>query len=424
MPGDGLVEDYLRLGLRLGRHIDGMVDAYYGPAALAEAVAAEPVTPAEQLVAEARSLLAALAAGEPLDSSTAPGGSGVEDSSAPARRHWITAQVIGLRTTCTKLAGEPIGYADEVEACYGVRPSRVDVEVLEQAHRQLDEVLPGSGPLAERLVAWRESHGVPVDKLRSAVDSLAEDLRDRTRELFGLPDGEHVSFELVSNEPWSGFNYYLGDLQSRVAINTDLPVLSTGLAHLVAHEAYPGHHTEHSRKEVGLVRRRQWWEESIFLVGTPQCLLAEGLADLGLEVAWGRNPEARVAEHMAPLGIHYDAEVVAAVAGAGEALGAVRTNAAFRLHEDGADPDTVIDEVARWGLLPRDRAAKAVEFLTHPTWRAYLTCYVEGFPLCRAFTAGDPARFERLLAEQLTPSDLADQIALDAAASLTANAAD
>ena len=72
--------------------------------------------------------------------------------------------------------------------------------------------------------------------------------------------------------------------------------------------------------------------------------------------------------------------------------------------------------MARWGLLPRDRAAKAVEFLTHPTWRADLTCYVEGFPLCRAFTNGDPARFERLLAEQLTPSDLIEQIALDAAA--------
>jgi len=200
-----------------------------------------------------------------------------------------------------------------------------------------------------------------------------------------------------------------------VAINTDLPVLSTGLAHLVAHEAYPGHHTEHTRKEVGLVRRRRWWEESIFLVGTPQCLLAEGLADLGLEVAWGRHPEQTVAEHLSPLGIRYDAEVVAAVADAGEALGAVRTNAAFRLHEDGADPDTVIDEVARWGLLPRDRAAKAVEFLTHPTWRAYLTCYVEGFPLCRAFTDGDPARFDRLLSEQLTPSDLLDQIARDGA---------
>ena len=99
------------------------------------------------------------------------------------------------------------------------------------------------------------------------------------------------------------------------------------------------------------MRRRQWWEESIFLVGTPQCLLAEGLADLGLEVVMGRRPEAVVAEHLRPLGIRYDAEVVAAVAEAGEALGAVRQNAAFRLHEDGADPDTVTAEVARWGLL-------------------------------------------------------------------------
>jgi len=411
----GLVEDYLRLGLRLGRHIDGMVDAYYGPPALAEAVAAEPVVPPEELVAGARALLADLAAGEPLD------GPAAEDSSVPARRHWISAQVVGLATTSARLAGEPIGYADEVEACYGVRPTRVDEEAMVDAHRRLDEVLPGSGPLAERLVTWRESHAVPVDKLGPAVHSLAEDLRARTAELFGLPEGEHVEFELVANEPWSGFNYYLGDLQSRVAINTDLPVLSTGLAHLVAHEAYPGHHTEHTRKEVGLVRRRQWWEESIFLVGTPQCLLAEGLADLGLEVAWGRHAEATVAAHMAPLGIRYDTDVVAAVADAGEALGAVRTNAAFRLHEDGADPDTVIDEVARWGLLPRDRAAKAVEFLTHPTWRAYLTCYVEGFPLCRAFTAGDPARFERLLSEQLTPGDLVDQIARDAAAALAAD---
>ncbi len=101
------------------------------------------------------------------------------------------------------------------------------------------------------------------------------------------------------------------------------------------------------------------------------------------------------------------------MAEAGEALGAVRQNAALRLHDDGADPDTVVDEVARWGLLPRDRAAKAVEFLLHPTWRAYITCYVEGLPLCRPSWAATPARFERLLSEQLTPEDLLDQIARD-----------
>lgn len=309
-------------------------------------------------------------------------------------------------TTARRLDGEPMGYADEVEACYGVRPGRVPDETFVEAHRRLDEVLPGTGSVADRLVTWRESHAVPMDRLRPAIDSLAEDLRARTRSLFGLPDGEHVEFELVSNQPWSGFNYYLGGLSSRVAVNTDLPVLSTSLAHLVAHESYPGHHTEHTRKEMGLVRRREWWEESIFLVGTPQCLLAEGLADLGLEVVMGRHYEATVADHLRPLGIRYDTDVVAAVAQAGEALGAVRQNAAFRLHEDGADPDTVIAEVERWGLLSTDRASKAVEFLMHPTWRAYLTCYVEGLPLCRRYVGGDPDRFDRLLSEQMTPADL------------------
>jgi hypothetical protein len=414
MTDSGLVSDYLTLGLRLGRHVDGLVDAYYGPPERSAAVAVEPVYPPEQLVAGARALLAAIDAGEPLDPPPAAAGTG--DGAAPSRRHWLRAQVLGLLTTARRQSGEPIGYADEVEACYGVRPRRVDEEVLEDAHRRLDEVLPGSGPLADRLVAWREAHAVPVDRLRPAIDSLAEDLRARTRARFGLPDGEHVDFELVTGQPWAGFNYYLGDLQSRVAVNTDLPVLSTGLAHLVAHESYPGHHTEHTRKEVGLVRHRHWWEESIFLVGTPQCLLAEGLADLGLEVLMGRRPEEAVAAHLRPLGIRYDAETVATVAEAGEALGAVRQNAAFRLHEDGADAETVTAEVARWGLLSWDRAAKAVEFLTHPTWRAYLTCYVEGLPLCREFVAGDPSRFERLLSEQLTPDVLQEQIRADRAA--------
>ena len=408
----GLVERYLTLGLRLGRHIDGLVDAYYGPPGWADATAAEGLRSPAQLVVEARGLLAGIDAGEILGS-PATGAVGGDDA-ASARRHWLRAQVLGLLTTARRLAGDPIGYADEVEACYGIRPSRVDEAVLEGAHRRLDEVLPGTGPLADRLVAWRESHAVPVDRLPAAMSSLADDLRERTRAMFGLPDGEHVEFELVSDQPWSGFNYYLGGLRSRVAVNTDLPVLSTGLAHLVAHESYPGHHTEHTRKEVGLVRRRQWWEESIFLVGTPQCLLAEGLADLGLEVVMGRRPEEVVAGHLRPLGIRYDSEVVAAVAEAGEALGAVRQNAAFRLHEDGADTDTVTAEVARWGLLSRDRAAKAVEFLTHPTWRAYLTCYVEGLPLCRAFVNGDPDRFDRLLSEQLTPDVLEAQIRTDA----------
>jgi hypothetical protein len=401
-PG-GAVGRYIDLGLALGRHVDGLVDAYYGPPAPAARAAAAPPAPPEKLVAEARALLGSLDAGAPLDADNA-----ADDglSLTAARRRWLRAQVVGLLMTARRLAGEDVTYVDEVEACYGVRPSPVPEDEIAAAHRRLSEALPGTGAIAPRLIAWREAHVVTPHRLPDAIASLAEELRDKTHQLFGLPDGEHVDFELVTNKPWSGFNTYLGDLHSRVSVNTDLPVLSTSLAHLVAHEAYPGHHTEHSRKEVGLVRRRHWLEESIFLVGTPQCLIAEGLADLGLETVLGTRPESAVAAHLRPLGIRYDAEVVAAVAEAGEVLGAVRGNAAWRLCVDGADPEVVVDEVARWALLPPARAAKAVEFLLHPTWRAYISCYVEGLPLCRRFVAGDPTRFARLLTEQLTPADL------------------
>ena len=109
---------------------------------------------------QARALLGDLDVGEPL------GDPGLEAESGAgadaARRHFLRSQTVGLLTTARKLAGETIGYADEVEACYGVRPRRFDEAGFEAAHRSLEEVVPGTGPLAERYVAWREAQAVPA----------------------------------------------------------------------------------------------------------------------------------------------------------------------------------------------------------------------------------------------------------------------
>jgi hypothetical protein len=389
-----VVARYIELGLRLGRHVDGFVDAYYGPPEVAARVEAEPPRPPAELRSDAGRLMADLDAGDGADEVEA------------TRRRWIRAQAAGLYTSASKLAGAPIAYLDEVEQCYGARPALVPDDDFAAAHRQLDVVLPGDGPLRDRYIAWREAHAVPPERLEPAIRSLADDLRERTEQSFGLPEGERIEWIFETDKPWAGFNYYEGGLRSRVAINIDLPVLSLGLGHLVAHEAYPGHHTEHTRKEAGLVRQRRWREETIFLVGTPQCTMAEGLADLGVEVTFGRRPEAIVAEHLGPLGVRYDADVAGQVAEAGEALSWVRSNAAIHLHDGGWPVEDVVAYLERWALLPRNRASKAVQFLTDETWRAYSHCYTEGLALCRAYVSGDPSRFERLITEQVLPSDL------------------
>ena len=394
VPVPGLVERYVRLGLALGRHLDGLVDAYYGPPAWKAEAEAGPPHPLPALVADAARLVADL-------------DGGADPEVAGRRRAWLRAQAVGLHTVGRSLAGEAVPYLDEVEASYGVRPGPVAEDALVAAHRRLDEALPGTGTLRDRVIAWREAHTVPPEQLEGAIRSLAEDFGERTRRAFGLPDGEHVDWVLEADKPWSGFNYYRGDLTSTVAINVDLPVQSLVLGHLVAHEAYPGHHTEHCRKEVGLVRQRGHLEEAIFLVGTPQCLLAEGLADVALEALLGEGFESVLAPHFASLGLRYDADEAAAVRGALASVSKARGNLALMLHDEGRPHDEVRDWAERWLLLPRVRAEKQLAFISDPTWRAYIFCYTEGVELCRAFVAGDPARFERLLTEQLVPADLA-----------------
>ena len=118
-----VIERYLTLGLRLGRHVDGLVDAYYGPPELADAVAVEPLIDSAELAAEADSLAQSVAAAPELDGQ---------------RRGWLEDQIRGVRTSAGVLAGEGISYADEVERCYGVRPAQGSLEAYSEAHEQLE----------------------------------------------------------------------------------------------------------------------------------------------------------------------------------------------------------------------------------------------------------------------------------------------
>jgi hypothetical protein len=383
-----VLERYLLLGLRVGRHVDGFVDSYYGPPELKEEVDVEEPTPPAELADEAARLATALS---------------LDDEH---RNLFLRAQLAGLETTARRLAGEPISWADEVERCYGVRPIPAAEERFAAAHERLAAALPGTGALGERYRAWLETQVVDAEKVEPAAHAFEQDLRSRTASLFGLPDGESVEFETVQNEPWSGFNYYLGKRRSRVVINTDLPVHSFHVPDLVAHEMYPGHHTEHAWKEALLVDEEGKLEETLQLTGTPQAILSEGIATMALEVGYGDEADAAAVRIFGELGVPYDAAVVPVVREFRDAIDALTVNAAHLLNEEGRSTDEVRAYIERWSLLPRERAEKSIEFLTHPTWRAYVSSYSSGYELCREYVAGDVERFRNLLTTQMTTSDL------------------
>jgi hypothetical protein len=273
-------------------------------------------------------------------------------------------------------------------------------------------VLGGSGALADRMEAHRIGEEIPPDRLGDCIEAFSSALRDRVRAEYPLPDAETVVYQVVTDKPWSGFNYYLGNYRSTVAVNADVKQLMSNLPRLVAHESYPGHHTEHCRKEVGLVNRKGHGEQTIFLVNTPQCLIAEGLADLALYAAIGPRWGHWAADIYADLGLRFDGERAEVMSEASAALAGVRQDAALMLHDEHRDADDVAAFLRRWLLVNDTRARQMLRFLSSPLWRAYTSTYVEGYRLLRAWLDDRPAgvsvteRFGRLLDEPLLPSAL------------------
>ena len=410
---DPIARDYILLALRLDQHLPGLVDGFFGPADLKALVDMQQLRSPALLRDDAAALRAR---------------SAVEVREAD-RRDWLVTQLIALETQAAALAGDPLPYLDHVERCFAFRPARRDDAEFEAAAARIGDLLPGETPLADRLAEWDARFVIAVDRLPPVVDWLVGRFRARAAGLFGLPAGEDLRVSLVTGQPWSGYNWFDGGRRSRVDINTDLPVRAADLIHTVAHETYPGHHLEHVWKEADLVDGRGRMEASVLLINTPECLISEGLADLGVGFA---APDDELVELLIELYERAGLEVGRDVAVARDAaertmalaaprttLGAIRGNAAILRHADGRSHDEVLDYLTEVGRFTPTVAAKRLEFIEHPLWRTYVFVYAEGEALLRRWLdlvpeAERPARFGRLLHEQSTPGAILDELGLAA----------
>ena len=394
---DAIADTYIRLAFALEQHIPGYLDAYVGPAERrAEAQAAGP-RPIADLAQEAADLAEAIA-GEP----------GLDDQ----RRDFLARQVRAMRASLRILGGERLALADETEALYDIRPAWVDEAIFQEAHRALDELLPPGGALAERMTAHKKGLEIAVEQVKPLLGIIVAELQRRTRARFPLPADEAFEVTFVKGQSWSAYNWFLGGRRSRIEINTDLPLRITDLAGLLAHEGYPGHHTELSIKETRLLGERGWTEHSIALINSPSCVIAEGIATRALEVLM--SDDERIAWLRAELypragfpGLDVAREH--AIQLAERKLAWVSGNAAFLLHDRGASGDDVVDYYQRWALNRLDEARSNLSFISNPLYRSYMFTYHLGGELLDALFAarGDrDAWFTRLLTEPVTPSQV------------------
>lgn len=395
-PLDPISADLVTLAFRIDRHFPGFIDAWFGPDEVKQAaLAGEPIPPRD-LAPEARRLM---------DDITRAG-------LDPNRQQALLAQVRAMETITRKLAGEEIPYRDEVRACFDIEPAAIPEAAFERAIADLDRILPGDGEVSARLAAWREASRLSPEGARAAIDLILAEVRDRTAAQVTLPPGEGVEVRFVADKPWSGYNWYLGGYRSAVDINTDLPIYAVNLVGLVAHEAYPGHHTEHALKDQLLYRERGLGEASIQLINTPECVIHEGIATLAEEmifpgddgVTWRRNV-------LYPrVGVDHDPARDREIGSALAALRGVAGNVALLRHAEGGSEADAISYLMRYGLNEEARARQRLRFIDDPLWRPYIFTYHVGYDLLGAWLAQAPDdagrwdRFRQLLTQPSTPS--------------------
>lgn len=389
--------DYLILGLRIGKLIDGYIDAYYGPQELKEIVDGEEKRTPNNLMAACKSLQKDL-----------PNQGFIDE-----RVKFIKKILESMETSLEIISGVEIPYLERVYRIYDIKPELVDDSVFYKIAEKLDDVYDGSGNLADRMKVAQTRRILSDDKIEETFKKASIITRERTQELYGnlMPKSEQLFIKLVNNEPWSAYNWYLGDYKSRIDINTDVPIEWTGILGLMSHEGYPGHHTERIIKEKLLYREQHRFEHCILIIPTPEAVISEGLAIVGIDVLFSLHKKVQIAlEELCPaIEEELPLEKLITEREDFSEMRLLGNNLAIHAHVDGWTDDQLIKYGSDFGFRSKEKIKQSLRLIKNPLWSTYVFNYSYGAVLIRKKYGKrpNPKNFKELLTRPILPSDLA-----------------
>jgi len=400
---NSIAESYVRLVLAVGQHDPDYVDAYYGPEKWKEESAKQKRS-LNEIRNDAALLLSRL--GKMAQES---------DELLRLRHRYLEKHLFSLITRIRVLQGEKLPFDDESGGLFDAVAPEYPESHFENVLKEIEAQLPGEDPLPKRYAAFKRDLIIPPNKLDSVFQAAIREARKRTSRHIRLPQNENFRIEYVKNQPWSGYNWYQGDYQSLIQINTDLPIYIDRAIDLACHEGYPGHHVYNVLLENRLVKEKGWIEFTVYPLFSPQSLIAEGSANYGIEVAFPDDEKLRFERDVLfPLaGLDpAKAEAYFKIRKSTELLSHAGNQAARQYLDGKIGRVEVVARLEKYSLMEKERAVQRVSFIDR--YRSYVINYNLGEDVVRKYVesraGGNPEKrwheFERLLSLPFVPSDL------------------
>ena len=375
---NALAQKYVRLGLRIGQYDKDFVDAYYGPDSL------KPVNPALAVFPKDSFLIEVSRLSNDLTSLNASA-----NDTLANRARWMGAQLKAFERRVKLFGGDSASFEVECKDLYGVTPPSFDSTHFKEIIQTLNDILPGKGPVNVRFQKLANRFVIPPGKLDTVIQAAIAESRKRTQQHFELPNNESFNLEFVTDKPWGGYNWYKGNYNSLIQINTDLDILIDDVIDVGSHESYPGHHVYNMLLEKNLYRDKGWVEISLYPLFSPQSFIAEGSANYGVALAFPGEEKISFAKEVllplagvdtAGIALYFKALELT------EQLNYVMNEVTRGLLNGTMNNDQALHWLKNFYLVDDEKAKKSMRFIRQN--RSYVINYNYGKDLVKAYVEG------------------------------------
>ena len=366
---DDIANQYVKLTLQIGQYDADLIDAYYGPEKWKPASKDDKTLPYEELKWQATELINQISAIDDV------GFSNIE----LLRFQFLNKQLQAMRTKLDMLSGKKYPFDVESLRLYDVVAPHTEFSFYDSLLEQLSQRVPGEGDLSSRYETYSEAFIISPDKLDTVFQAAINEARKRVKSHLDLPENENFVIEYVTDKPWSAYNWFRGDAQSLIQLNTDYPIYIERAIDIACHEGYPGHHVYNVMLEKNLVKAKNWHEFQVYPLFSPQSFIAEGSAIYGVEMTFDYTERVKFERNVLfPLaGIDpANVEEYYAIQKLRNGLRAAGIDIARAYLTNEIDRDTAIDYIEKYLQFSTPRAEQRLSY--YERYRSYVINYTLG----------------------------------------------
>ncbi|MGY5863011.1 MAG: hypothetical protein RTV41_00260 [Candidatus Thorarchaeota archaeon] len=275
------------------------------------------------------------------------------------RFEYMMGELHSLNVVVDWLDEKKLSYAELVEGLFQIPMKKYSEKEIDRSIELLAEAMsdfPGDD-FRSKLQRFDKEGEVTGEALQNLLESnlqprsteIGQEFRNKVYSVMGasVPDNG-VQYEAVRNEPWGGYNWYLGEFKSLNQFNIDRTFNRDSLQAVMYHEYE--HHVSNLWREKAYLNSGNL-ELSIVPLHTGRCVISEGTADTAKDF----------------LGVSEDDPRILVLTALAPLRRMTQINAAIFLNDEGKTVEEVVDYLCNRGWRTRESAENSIPFIAPST---------------------------------------------------------